>query len=174
MTFAFGHLIGVWLAGKGYEKFGSKKLSHYAWFFLLLGGILPDSDLLLEWTIGIESHRTITHSLLFAVIALVVVYVGVTLLWKKELPRRKEYALAVGSGIITHLLLDMLSSGVPLLWPLPYYFSYFNIEFGVREKITIVHQLLPFLEDKMRRTIIDMALGTAWIFYFWYKKRIQF
>src|SRR3989338_7677138 len=104
MGFGFTHLIAAWLAGKGYEHFSKKKISHYTWFFLLMGSILPDADFLIDWTLGTELHRTFTHSLLFVIVAPIIIYSIFTLF---DHPERRFFALAIGVGITTHLLLDM-------------------------------------------------------------------
>lgn len=85
---------------------------------LVVGSILPDIDTttsgvgrfvkpvskLIETKFG---HRTITHSLLFAVLF--------SLIWW---PISSQLAAAWFWGIFSHLLLDTLNvNGVPLLWP---------------------------------------------------------
>lgn len=68
-----------------------------------LGRMMPGSGVL-YWTVG---HRTVTHSAL----ALALVW-GLTM----SLPAPVHVGLAV--GFASHLLLDAVSGGVPLLWPL--------------------------------------------------------
>ncbi|NQV91036.1 metal-dependent hydrolase [Candidatus Woesearchaeota archaeon] len=170
MTFAFGHLIGAWVLGKIYEKVKSKKLSHLTWGFLLLGGILPDADLLLDWTLGTELHRTITHSLFFAVVVGLLVFFVAKYFTKEN----KNIGIAIGAGILMHLFLDYFSVyGVPLLWPYLKYFTplgnYFNPING-----GIMNQSLEQLQLTARLSVVDMAIGTAWVGYLWFRKRIQF
>ena len=170
MTFAFGHLIGAWTLGKIYEKVKSKKLSHLTWGFLLLGGILPDSDLVLDWIIKSELHRTITHSLLFAVLIGVLVF----LVGKYVTKENKEIGIAIAAGITMHIFLDYFSVyGIPLLWPYLLYFTplgnYFNPVNG-----GIMNQTLEQLQLTAKLSIVDMAIGTVWIGYLWFKKKIQF
>ncbi len=157
MTFAFGHLIAAWLAGKGYEYFKGKKLGQYTWFFLLLGGILPDVDYLLDWTIGTQIHRTFTHSIFFALIAtLVVLYFSLRLKHQE----RRYFALALGGGILVHLFVDFFSrQGIPLFWPNLTYVSF---------------PLVNYIVVEMKLAILDMALGTIWIFYLLIKGKIKF
>src|SRR3989344_3684567 len=116
MSFAFGHLVGAWLAGKIYEYFSKKKTSHAAWFFLLLG-----------------------------------------------------------LGILTHFFLDSFSShGVPLFWPSSLYFSWFNGLVPYSGEGSLLLGSAALLQSRLKYAVADMAIGTAWIFYLWFKKRIQF
>ena len=172
MSFAFGHLVGAWLAGKIYEYFYKKKTSHAAWFFLLLGGILPDIDFLLDWTFGYDVHRTITHGLLFLLLAPLAVYWLFLLLKNKE---KKSFALLLGLGILTHFFLDSFSShGVPLFWPSSLYFSWFNGLVPYSGEGSLLLGSAALLQSRLKYAVADMAIGTAGIFYLWFKKRIQF
>ena len=67
-----------------------------------LGRMLPGSGLL-YWTVG---HRTVTHGL-----------AALGLLWAltRGLPAPVHAGLV--AGFVSHLMLDALSGGVPLLWP---------------------------------------------------------
>lgn len=172
MTFAFGHLVGAWCAGKIYEFFSKKKISHYAWGFLLLGGLLPDSDFLLDWTFGTDLHRTFSHSLLLLLLAPLVVYIVFSLL---KHPEKKNFALFLGLGIATHLFLDGFSRyGIPLLWPLLGYFSFFS---GFTPSVPdggLLEGNAEILVHKIKLAVVDMAIGTAWILYIWFRKRVQF
>jgi len=71
MAFAFGHLIGAWLAGELVQKISNKKLPKQAWILLLLGGIIPDIDFIFQIILHEPIHRTITHSLFFAFFSLI-------------------------------------------------------------------------------------------------------
>ncbi len=172
MGFAFGHLAGSWGAGKIYEYIAKSKISHYAWFFLLLGGILPDADFLLDWTLGTDIHRTVTHSLFFLVLAPLIVYVLFSILKNSG---KKEFALSLGLGIAIHLFLDGFSGyGIPLLWPGDWYFSFFS---GMKSGVPDGGLLAGGAEEllyKLKLAILDMGIGAAWIFYLWFRKRIQF
>ena len=172
MAFAFGHLIGAWTAGKIYEHSAKKKISHSAWIFLLLGGLLPDADFVLDWTSGSDFHRTFTHSLLFLVLVPLAVYLIFKVL---KHPEKKKFALWIGIGIATHLFLDaFFSYGVPLLWPVMWHFSFFH---GIMYSVpsgSLLTGTAGELAFKLKLAILDMAMGVAWIFYLWYKKRIQF
>lgn len=172
MSFAFGHLVGAWCAGKIYEYFSKKKISHYAWGFLLLGGLLPDGDFLLDWTLGTDLHRTFSHSLLLLLLAPLAVYLFYSIL---KHPEKKHFAFFMGLGIATHLFLDGFSTyGIPLLWPLTGYFSFFS---GFTPAIPdggLLQGDAEMLVYKMKLAVVDMAVGAAWIFYLWFRRRIEF
>ena len=169
MPFAFGHLLGTWITGKCYQFFHRKKISRYGWFFLLLGGLIPDADFLLDWTIGTHLHRTFTHSLTFALLFPLLVYL-IFLTQKDE--RGKQFSFVLGLGIFTHLFLDFFSGqGVPLLWPSLTYFSPFGLTFYQSELSLMTSTNLKY---KLQLAILDLALGTAWIFYLLLRKRIKF
>jgi len=151
---AFGHLIGAWFFGEIYKWISGKKISHHTWFFLLLGGILPDADFILDWTLKTNFHRTFSHSLLFMVFLTVVPYLFCLMTENKK---GRTFSLVLGAGLLVHLLLDFVpGQGIPLFWP-------------------SVWLLIP--SDgiiSIKYAIFDMALGTSWIFYLWYKKKIRF
>lgn len=172
MSFAFGHLLGAWLLGKLVEITGRKKLSHGMWFFLLLGGILPDADFLLDWTLRTELHRTFTHSLLFVLVAPVLLYIFLALARNKD---SALLAFSLASGIIVHLLLDMpFSVGVPLLWPNLLHFSYSGITYFNPAMPSFLHASVENLQHSLRRAVIDMGLGAAWILYLALRRRARF
>lgn len=157
MSFAFGHLIAAWIGGKLYEKLKKVRISHNTWFFLLIGGILPDIDFLFDWTLAIDTHRSFTHSLLFIISVSLLVYIIFSLI-KKYKHTAKNFALAIGAGIFIHLLLDtVFYSGLNFFWPLGAKFYLFKTNLNIWNFV-----------------VLDMALGTAWIFYFWLTKRIKF
>ena len=172
MPFAFGHLIGAWLAGKGYEYFRKRKISSEAWFFLLFGSILPDIDYLFDWLLETSIHRTFTHSLLFVVTGFLITFLLFKLLHHKE---HSSFALSLAAGIATHLFLDFFSAkGIPLFWPSTLYISYVGTHYLAANAPTLLNAPLATLQNRIKIAILDMALGTAWIFYFWWKKKIQF
>ena len=172
MSFAFGHLAGAWVAGKTYEYFSKKKISHYAWAFLLLGSILPDADFVLDWVLGTDLHRTFSHSFFFLIFAPFAAYLFFSIF---KHPEKKHFALFLGLGIFMHLFLDAFSTyGTPLLWPKEWYFSFFS---GLTPYIPdggMLEGTADELRYKLKLAVVDMAIGTAWIGYLWFKKRIQF
>jgi membrane-bound metal-dependent hydrolase YbcI (DUF457 family) len=154
MPFAFTHMVTAWLLGKGYEQVSQKKLSHIMWFLLLFGSILPDSDFIADWFLGTQVHRTFTHSILF----LVVVGVLAFLFFFKQ-NERKQLAVVISVGILTHLLLDSIFiPGIPWFWPLGTWYS------------------LPISQpiSHLNFAIMDMGLGTTWLFFLWWKEKIRF
>ncbi len=179
MGFAFSHLITAWLIGKIYEFSSKKKISHYAWVFLLFGAVLPDADFILDWTLNSELHRTFTHSLFFVITAPLLLYIilKITRNIKKiklEKLNPKELSIALSIGILSHLLLDMIASaGVPLFWPSLINFSFTHIGYYNPANPSFLHSSLKTLQSTMKLAVIDMGLGTTWIFYLLWKKRIQ-
>ncbi len=171
MTFAFGHLIGAWLAGKSYEFVSKNKLGNYTWIWLILGGILPDADFLIDFVLQSNFHRTFTHSFLFVILVWFLTFFGFRLLNEK---RAKKFAFAMGVGIIVHLSIDFIShQGVPFFWPLNYYFTPFGITLG-KSGATLLSASASQLRIFLKLAILDMGLGTVWIFYLWMKRRICF
>lgn len=170
--FAFMHLLVAWLLGKAYEKFSRKSISHAAWFFLLLGSVLPDIDFLIDWLFQAEFHRTFTHSLLFVVSSFLLLFILFTYVHRSE---RTVLAASVAAGITSHILLDMFFSyGVPLLWPSLLHFSWTQIGYFDPATPSFLNKPSEVLRRAMKMAILDMALGTAWIFYLWWRKRVQF
>ncbi len=168
MPFGFVHLISAWLAGKGYEIIKKTILSNYTWLFLLFGSILPDIDHLVDWTLNIQIHRSFTHSLFFAVIAGLGIYLLFKLLKHQECTK---YAFAISCGILTHVLLDMLSyPGIQLLWPSQLHFSITHIGYLAPQPSLFDLDLQPLL----KLAIFDMGIGAAWLFYLALRKRIKF
>lgn len=174
MTFAFGHLIGAWIPGKIYEKLTKTKLHNYTWLFLLLGGILPDADFMLDWTLGLESHRTFTHSIFFLLIAPLIIYISIKYIFKNYHQHAKHFSLALATGILMHLILDMATSnGVPLFWPnlaliSPYYIGPSN-----PATPSFLHNSYDSIQHSLKLAILDMGLGATWIFYLFYNKEIK-
>lgn len=172
MSFAFGHLIGAWIIGRIYEWKKSTKLPSLAWFFLLLGGIIPDADYLLDWTLGTQLHRTFSHSLLFALVLPTLIYLFFRF---KQDNFAKTYALALSAGILTHIFLDSITgSGTPLLWPLAQTFSLEQIFVGQIPPTALVASSVTDLQESLKWAIFDMGLGTAWIFFLWWRAKLKF
>ncbi len=170
MPYAFGHLTGCWIFAKIYERLKHTLFSHMEWGILLFGAILPDIDLLLDWTFDTAIHRWATHSLFFAIIIGLLTYSFFRIIKpfaKKVKPM--SYGFCISFGILTHLVLDMAlgSPGIQLFWP-----SHYGVWlFGMAPYPTNTffdHDLRPLLSF----AIFDMAIGTAWIGYLWMRKRI--
>lgn len=172
MSYAFGHLVGAWCTGKIYEYFSKKNISHTAWFFLLLAGLLPDIDFLLDWTLGYDIHRTFTHSFIFLGLVTLIVFFMLSIF---KHPEKNQCTLLVVLGISTHLFLDSLfGAGVPLLWPSMLHFSITSGISNLAPQGSAFSGGAAEIGHQLKLTIIDMAIGTAWIFYLWFKKQIKF
>ena len=171
MTFAFGHLIGSWLAGKSYEFLNKNKIGNYTWAWLILGGILPDADYLINFILHSNFHRTFTHSFLFVILAWILAFFVFWLLNEKQ---AKRFAFALSIGVLMHLFIYFFSHQyMPFLWPLNYYFTPFGITLG-KSGITMLSASANQLRTFLKLAILDMGLGTAWIFYLWMKMRLRF
>ena len=166
MTYAFSHLFGAWIVGKI-----AKIKSHYIWFFILLGSLIPDADYLIDWTLNTNIHRTFTHSFLFLILAPLFLYFILRL--AKD-SKSKQFSIAFGIGISTHLILDMMFRyGIPLLWPHSIHFSYYVIGYPLTQLSPTFNYSASILRYFLKFTIFDMALGTTWIFYLLLRKRIR-
>lgn len=172
MPFAFVHLVTAWLAGKAHQSISKSDLSQYAWLFLLFGSIFPDTDHLLVWAFQFQVHRSFTHSILFAVISAITVYILFRSLKHAE---SRQFAMAIGGGIIIHVLLDSLSyPGTQLLWPSQLYFSITHIGYLRTPLSSLFHLPLPQIRGVLKLAVLDMAVGTAWLFYLALRKRVRF
>jgi membrane-bound metal-dependent hydrolase YbcI (DUF457 family) len=171
MAFIFTHLIIVWGITKVYEFLAKKELSKYTWLFLLAGAIFPDLDLIIDWVFGLDIHRTITHSLPFAILFPAFVYIILRLVKDKNC---KKFSIALGIGIMIHILIDMNSSfGVTLLWPSNLYFSFTRIGL-LPNQTTFFQRPAETILFFLKRSLFDAALGVAWIFYLGLQRRIKF
>ena len=169
--FGFTHIIFAWIIGEAYQYFSKKKISPQMWLLLLFGSILPDADFLLDWTFGTEIHRTFTHSILFIVILPLVSYLTLTYLKNRE---SELLAIAFAVGISTHLFLDMfVSYGVPLFWPNLLNFSWTGVQPFDPTTPSFLNQSASSLRALLIGTVIDMGLGTAWIFYLLYSRKLR-
>lgn len=171
MTFAFGHMIGTWIAGKSSEFLSKRRIGNYTWAWLVLGGILPDADFLIDFVLQSNFHRTFTHSFLFVII---IWFLAFILFWMLAERQAKRLAFALGAGVLVHLLIDFVShQGVPFFWPLNYYFAPFGISLG-KSGATMLSASANQLRTFLKLAILDMGLGTVWIFYLWMKRRLRF
>lgn len=170
MTFVFEHLVGGWIFGKILEI--TKKLTKVEWALLLWGAIFPDIDYILEWTSSIDAHRIFTHSITFAIIAAIAVFIIASLLKKKfEFINPKSYAALIFAGICIHLILDMIYyTGIPLLWPYQMWFAYSGI-LTVYTPLPDNYETYKFLYNG---AVIDMAVGVAWLGWLTLRRRIKY
>ena len=172
MPFASTHIVGGYLTGKLAQKIKNISFSHYAWFFIIFGALHPDSDFILEWVFKYDAHRTFTHSLFFLIAAPFITYLLFKLLKHKE-ARIFAMCLALGNG--SHLILDSISDkGVPLLWPSQYYISTYNGIYLAQPTPSFLDAPIESLRHFLKLAILDMAIGTAFLFYLWWKKELVF
>ncbi len=87
----------------------------------VLGGVLPDIDVLIKSSVdpllSIEYHRHFTHSFIMVPILAIPVALLVWYVSKKKIPLKEVYLYAF-LGVFTHGLLDACTSyGTQLLWP---------------------------------------------------------
>ncbi len=91
---------------------------------IILGNALPDADNLAVAVATLTGrsteglHRTFTHSL-FTVAAVIAAFYVVA--WVAKRTRWGNLGLGLGTGILMHILLDLLIwfNGVEILWPIP-------------------------------------------------------
>lgn len=176
MPLGFGHLIGGWIAGKVYCKISGNKLSMLAWSALLLGANLPDVDYFIDWTTCFKIHRYFSHSIAFALSAGAVLCVGLllfNLLFKKnKVDKIFIVGIMLALGILVHIGLDLLftTSGMRILWPIEQRWWTIN---GAVEHIT-EPPTYEMLKQDLREAIMDIALGVAWVWYFFLRKKLSF
>ncbi len=172
MPFASGHIIGGYTSGKIFEKIKKIRIPHEAWFFIILGSLLPDSDFIIEWVFNINAHRLFTHSFLFVITISLATYIFFHL---KKSQNKKIYALAIALGIASHLFLDFFSTqGIPLLYPYTSHFSMYGINYFDPATPSFLDQNINGLRTTLKFAVLDMALGAGFIFYLWWKKKIKF
>ncbi len=103
--FAVGHMAVAYLLGKGSSKILSTTVNVP---LLIVLSILPDIDIIYDFLMGTEIHRGPTHSILFAVLLFLPIFI---IYRKKAIP----YFLV----LLSHsLICDFLIGGhLLLLWP---------------------------------------------------------
>jgi len=91
-------------------------------FIAGFAGLLPDIDIPLNWFLNLIGsgilHRTITHTLFFALIFLIPAFI----FWKFKKHKIAMYFFVTTFGIFTHLLLDYIfvvdnAGGIMFFWP---------------------------------------------------------
>jgi len=153
MSLAFGHLIGAWIVGEIIQKISNKKFPKHAWALLLLGGIIPDIDYIFQILLNEPIHRTITHSLFFALVSLVFI-------------KNNKYGLLFTIGILVHIFLDLLTApGVQLLWPI-------NIWISIDSYFP--QTIMQIELRNISLVMADMFLGFFWFAYLFLKGKINF
>jgi membrane-bound metal-dependent hydrolase YbcI (DUF457 family) len=140
---------------------------------LMLGAIFPDSDVLRDFfshdrLLIISWHRSLTHSLVLLPVWTLLL-AGITRAftrWRKwEAPSFAALSLIYGAGILSHILLDLVTSfgtmiWSPLQWSRPAWDLIFIIDFTLTA-ILLVPQLIAWVyahPEKFRRRAVGMWL----------------
>lgn len=176
MPFGLTHMIFGWVLGKTYEYSKKIKLSVICFGFLMFGAVLPDSDFLLDWILGLSTHRTLTHSFLGAAIFFCLCLLCINVynkIFKKNLDSKK-LSVFLFVGILSHIFLDMTigKPGVPLFFPLHTWFYFF----GSVTNFTSQKFSASTSEQLMREikfAIFDIGLGALFFFYLMIKGKIK-
>lgn len=178
MAYAFLHMIFAWFLAKIYLFFKKVNFTSQLWFFFFFGAVISDADYLPYFLWGLRTHRTFTHSLLFVLLTFIFIYALfslISVISKHKLPA-KDISLVFSLGILTHIILDLVAVGVgiQLFWPQSYYFHLIN---GITiNKIapSMLGADLLSLKNYLFLAIMDMGLGTAWILFLTWRKKINF
>src|SRR6266436_3838132 len=169
-----GALIGK-AVFRGEDMFASHPMNRgriITWS-LMLGGIFPDSDVLRDFfssdkLLIVTWHRSITHSLLMLPLWALLL-AGITRVfanWRKwEAPSFPTLAGFYAVGILSHILLDLVTSfgtmiWSPLQWSRPAWDLIFIVDFTLTA-ILLVPQLLAWVyvhPEKEKRRAIAMWL----------------
>lgn len=172
MSFAFGHILGGWSFGKIAERVRKIQFSHYTWFFIIFGALLPDVDFLIDWVFKTDLHRTFSHSIFFLIAAPITTFILFHIL---NHPEKKQFALALAIGILSHLTLDFFTNrGIPLLWPSLLHFSVYKIHYFDLATPSFLENDTAHLRTSLKLAVLDMTIGTAFLFYLWWRKKIKF
>ena len=179
MTFAFGHLIGGWLFGTLLEKGTRRRFTNAEWAFLLLGALLPDVDFLAAWLFQVPVHRQLTHSLLFIALCFIaVIALGnlATLFSKLFFTSQKIFgaALALPTGVFTHLVLDMAmgAPGIPLFWPSQIGVWFFGMKpFAINALFAGTKETLV---SQLKLAVFEMGLAVIWLAWLWKQGTLDF
>jgi membrane-bound metal-dependent hydrolase YbcI (DUF457 family) len=169
-----GALIGK-AVFRGEDMFASHPMNRgrmITWS-LMLGAIFPDSDVVRDFfssdrLLIITWHRSITHSLLLLPLwALLLAAVTRALaIWRKwEAPSFAALSVIYALGILSHILLDLVTSfgtmiWSPLEWSRPAWDLIFIVDFTLTA-ILLVPQLLAWVyahPEKVKRRAVGMWL----------------
>ncbi len=146
------------------------------WAALLFGAIAPDADFLVEWTVeDLHPHRIYTHSITAAILAGIAAYGALRIfsaLSKTTITLPVLVAFCFSLGILTHIVLDLTTSdsGVQALWPFHKGWITFNGPLNHHDGVPTYEQLKWY--NKI--ATIDMGLGTAWLAYLFWRKKVFF
>jgi membrane-bound metal-dependent hydrolase YbcI (DUF457 family) len=169
-----GALIGK-VVFRGEDMFASRSMNReriITWS-LMLGAIFPDSDVLRDFfssdkLLIVTWHRSITHSLVMLPLWALVL-AGITRAFarsrKWEAPSLAALASIYATGILSHILLDLVTTfgtmiWSPIEWSRPAWDLVFIVDFSLAA-IFLVPQLLAWIyahPEKMRRRALGMWL----------------
>ncbi|MFH0867984.1 MAG: metal-dependent hydrolase [Candidatus Woesearchaeota archaeon] len=125
MPFAVTHVLSSIILVDFYRDYIAKHKKYFTLHTLLiagLAGLLPDIDIPLNWILNLFGaellHRTITHTLWFALIFLI----PGLILWHSRKHKIAMYFFVTCFGVLMHLFLDYLfitdtGTGLMLLYP---------------------------------------------------------
>jgi len=126
MPFAVTHVLLPIIAVDLYRDYFAKHKKYFTLHTVLIAGfagLLPDIDIPLNKILNLIGadllHRTITHTLLFALIFLIPAFI----LWKNKKHKISMYFFVTSFGIMIHLLLDFAfttdyGTGIMFFYPL--------------------------------------------------------
>lgn len=178
MPYAFTHIVFSWLLAKPFLFIKKRKLDNLGWFLLFFGAILPDIDYLVQWTILPGFHRTATHSLLALLTVFIISIIIFKILSKNNIINKNKsnlYIFLITFGFFTHLLLDFSAggrAGIPIFWPNTDFYG-INGVISYQNFIKFNFEDPTYLLGKIKWMVFDMGIGTAWLFYLIYKKKIK-
>ena len=130
MPQAVTHIIIPLVLADIYRDYIVKKKFNIRYVLIAgLAGLLPDMDIAVAWLFRLFSdisisalHRTITHSLLFPLLFLILFFIAGNYnpkFIKKQKLKLNHIFLAITFGILTHIILDLSFAGsVEILYPL--------------------------------------------------------
>src|SRR5712664_795594 len=169
-----GALIGK-AVFRGEDMFASHPMNrrHIITWSLMIGAIFPDSDVIRDFfssdkLLVVTWHRSITHSLVMLPLW-VLFLAGITRAfasWRKwEAPSFAALSAIYAVGILSHILLDLVTSfgtmiWSPLQWSRPAWDLVFIVDFTLTA-IFLVPQLLARVysrPEKMKSRAIGMCL----------------
>lgn len=104
------------------EAVCGKKIGNKAMIWGAIAGTIPDLDVLANPWLGIVEelswHRSLTHSLLFAVLASPLLALLLRKIYPKSPANFKDWLLLFFLGFVTHSLLDCCTTwGTQIFWP---------------------------------------------------------
>jgi inner membrane protein len=115
------------------EAVAGRKLGNKALLWGAIAGTIPDLDVLANpWLDTVEQlsfHRSVTHSLLFALVLSPLLGLLFQRVYEKERATSRDWAWLFFLAFTTHALLDSFTTwGTQLLWPFSRYgYAFYNI-----------------------------------------------